>query len=109
ALNKAVFAERADVEPLPAEHEINGFDPLRACIKLMKRHRDQHFREHPEKEFKPISVLITTLAGKAYELVAKESADKAVSPMQAILRIVDLMPDCFDDADGSETWVLKNP
>lgn len=109
ALNEAVFAERADVEPLPTEREINGFDPLRACIKLMKRHRDQFFSNRIEKDFKPISVLITTLAGKAYEIVAQESADKALSPMQAILRIVDLMPACFDKPTDREAWVLKNP
>ncbi len=39
--------------------------PLQRCVQLMKRHRDEMFRENPDS--KPISVIITTLAGRSYQ------------------------------------------
>jgi hypothetical protein len=38
--------------------------PLQRCIQLLKRHRDEMFKNNPDS--KPISVIITTLAGRAY-------------------------------------------
>lgn len=38
--------------------------PLQRCIQLLKRHRDIMYKDDPE--FKPISIIITTLAAHAY-------------------------------------------
>lgn len=38
--------------------------PLQRCVQLLKRHRDQMFHDDPDG--KPISIIITTLAARAY-------------------------------------------
>jgi hypothetical protein len=40
--------------------------PLQMTIQLLKRHRDSTFVEHPLEEYKPISMIITTLAAIVY-------------------------------------------
>ena len=39
--------------------------PLKKCIMILKRHRDVFFKDNPD--FKPSSVLITTLSGLSYK------------------------------------------
>lgn len=39
--------------------------PLQMCVQLLKRHRDIMFKDDPD--VKPISIVITTLAARAYE------------------------------------------
>lgn len=39
--------------------------PLQRVVQLLKRHRDQMFRDDPE--VMPVSIIITTLAGRAYQ------------------------------------------
>lgn len=53
---------RATVEPMP-KWDANGFLVLQKIICLMKRHRDVMFGDDKEK---PISMIITVLAAKAY-------------------------------------------
>ena len=65
--------KRADAEQLPSHEAINAFDPLRATVKLMKRHRDVFRERHGAEAPVPISVVITTLAAKAYKEVAELS------------------------------------
>jgi hypothetical protein len=57
---RVIFNERASVKPVPiyAQKTI-----LQRCIQLMKRHRDNMFGDD---ERKPISIIITTLAARAY-------------------------------------------
>lgn len=38
--------------------------PLQRAVQLLKRHRDQLFRDNPDE--KPISIILTTLAARAY-------------------------------------------
>ncbi|MCY8696398.1 nucleotidyltransferase [Bacillus inaquosorum] len=52
--------EAAEVEDLPINIQKT---PLQRCIQLLKRHRDIMFKDD---ESKPISIIITTLAAKAY-------------------------------------------
>src|SRR5699024_12259427 len=40
---------------------------LQRCIQLFKRHRDTMFYEETMKDCKPISIIITTLAARAYK------------------------------------------
>ena len=41
--------------------------PLQRAIQILKRHRDMRFLEHKCEEYKPISIIITTLAASAYQ------------------------------------------
>jgi len=54
-------AAKVDVEAIPVEVVKT---PLRRAIQLLKRHRDLRYQGDPED--KPISIIITTLAAKAY-------------------------------------------
>lgn len=52
----------ASAEDVPA-YELKT--PLQRSVQLLKRHRDQMFRNDPDG--KPISIIITTLAARAYD------------------------------------------
>jgi cyclic GMP-AMP synthase DncV-like protein len=41
--------------------------PLQQAVQIMKRHRDIRFSGHGHEDFKPISMIITTLAAHLYE------------------------------------------
>ncbi|KQO42501.1 nucleotidyltransferase domain-containing protein [Methylobacterium sp. Leaf85] len=60
---KRKLAERihASVEEIP-DYKVRT--PLQAAVMILKRHRDETFRDRPA--VKPISVIITTLAAHAY-------------------------------------------
>jgi cyclic GMP-AMP synthase DncV-like protein len=110
ALSRELLAKAEGVEPLPSHEDLTGFDPLRAAIKLMKLVRDVCFKDQMNEPNKPISVILTTLAAKAYIKVVQESAGKPTSPLEALVRIVELMPQFFDsDGRNGGHWVLKNP
>lgn len=85
---------RADVEPLPK----NQFPtPLRRAVQFLKRHRDQMFREN--QDVQPISIIITTLAGMAYE------GEETVG--EALANILDNMESLVQERDG-KPWI-PNP
>lgn len=54
--------KRAEVQPLPT-YRLKA--PLQQCVQILKLHRDHMFREDPDRA--PISIIITTLAARAYE------------------------------------------
>ncbi len=58
---KVALFKAADIDKLPT---FMWKTPLQRCIQILKRHRDIMFRD--QSELKPISVIITTLAAKAY-------------------------------------------
>lgn len=58
--NETVLRMEAKVDDLPFYKQKN---PLQRSIQLMKRHRDNMFEDDDSK---PISIIITTLAAKAY-------------------------------------------
>lgn len=100
---------RAGTEPLPDKADLDRFDPLRATIKLLKFHREKFFDGRRDAEFKPISVLLTTLAGKAYAAVAARSVGQPMTPIQAIIAIIDELPRQFDEATSTVRFRLCNP
>lgn len=55
---------RAEVEPAPAAPNIRRKLPLQVVVQLLKRHRDLMFMDDEDA---PISIIITTLAARAYE------------------------------------------
>lgn len=83
----------ADVE------EIEDFEvrtPLQRVIQILKRHRDIRYNGDDDK---PISVIITTLAAKAY--------DNEADLYDTILKIVPGMRDNIEQRDG--VWWIENP
>lgn len=52
------------VEEIPTEDMVT---PLQQSIMILKRHRDIMFNDSKVNEYKPISIIITTLSAKAYE------------------------------------------
>lgn len=57
----AIKAKVANIDDLPT---YKWKTPLQQCVQILKRHRDVMFSEYPAA--KPISIIITTLAGRAY-------------------------------------------
>jgi len=58
----ALQAKAAKVEELPAHR---WKSPLQRCVQLLKRHRDVFFAD--DRDGKPASIIITTLAARAYQ------------------------------------------
>jgi hypothetical protein len=76
---QSIFKSRASIEPVP-KYEQKTI--LQSCIQLLKRHRDNMFEEN--KDSKPISIIITTLASRAYD------GEKSLE--EAIINILNKMP-----------------
>ena len=84
--------EAATQDPLPLYQDYIDQDPLRATIKLLKRHRDEWAIRTKNADHRPISAVITTLATLAYIDVAKNSQSTPIKPLNVILEIVQRMP-----------------
>ncbi|QPL45332.1 nucleotidyltransferase [Halomonas sp. A40-4] len=84
--------DAATQDPLPDYKDYLDQDPLRASIKLLKRHRDEWAIRTNNADHRPISAVITTLATHAYLEVVEESKSKPLRPLDAILEIVRRMP-----------------
>lgn len=76
---RALLLKAATIDDLPY---YKWKTPLQRCIQLLKRHRDQMFKEFPD--VKPISAIITTLAAKAYK-----GESNIASTLQSILLQMD--------------------
>jgi hypothetical protein len=76
--------------------------PLQQAIQLMKRHRDLNYGDN---EYKPISVIITTLAAKAYKDVM--SYGNGGLFYDILLDILDRMPSYINTLNGVP-WI-SNP
>ena len=59
---------RAEIRPLPDQTPIKGY--LRRTVQLVKRHRSIHFEKQPD--LAPISIILTTLAMRAYAKIVSE-------------------------------------
>lgn len=108
ALNKSrAVADSATIAPLPEYEEYQTEDPLRASIKLLKRHRDEWAIRTKNERSRPISAVITTLAAHAWLNVAMQSRQRPFTPLEAILEIVRTMPN-FIRSNGQE-YMVCNP
>lgn len=101
-----VFAE-ASQEPIPNYADYIDGNPLRAAIKLLKRHRDEWAIRTGEVAVRPISAVITTLAAAAYAEIASESRQHPYRPVEAIMQIVSRMPKFIDRIGGD--YFVFNP
>ncbi|AHC84093.1 MULTISPECIES: nucleotidyltransferase [Pseudomonas] len=91
--SRGAVMDSATQEPLPSYQDYDKLDPLRATIKLLKRHRDEWAIETRNENYRPISAVITTLATHAYLKVVKESHHTPLTPIDAILKIVEKIPE----------------
>ncbi len=60
--SRALQAKAARIDDLPA---YRWKSPLQRCVQILKRHRDIEFASDPDG--KPASIIITTLAARAYQ------------------------------------------
>jgi hypothetical protein len=98
---KAIFEKRrqeyiqANVEP-PPDNRVRT--PLQRSVQILKRHRDVYF---DGKDHKPISIIITTLAGHAYQ----NEADL----FEAITNIINGMTDPKNIKAPDGKYYIPNP
>ena len=89
-----LMEKMADIAKIP---EFRVKTPLQAAIQILKHHRNQRFSQEPE--FKPSSIIITTLAAAAYQEEATITG--------ALLTILAGM-DGYIQQRGDEWWI-PNP
>jgi hypothetical protein len=94
---KIALAEsiKANVEDIP-DYKIKT--PLQKSVQILKRHRDVYFRN---KDHKPISIIITTLAGHAYQ----NEADI----FETITNIIKGMTNPTNITDQNGMYCIPNP
>jgi len=94
---RAAYAKRYEmsIEEVP-EYEVKT--PLQRVVQLLKRHRDVYFRDDPTN--RPISIIITTLAAKAYRNQSEL--------YQALIGVVSQMHQYIEKRENGEWWV-ENP
>lgn len=86
-------ATRADVQDIP-DYKVQT--PLQQVIKLLKRHRDKRYNGDDDK---PISIIITTLAARAY--------NNQGDLLDALIAIVPEMRNSIENRGG--VWWVENP
>jgi len=106
-LQKALAAmdSRGAVDPFPKHVGFKGI--LRRIVQLLKRHRDIYF-ETVDESLRPISVILTTLAARAYEFsVGKYVFDSEFDVMLAVVRA---MPYYIEHHTqyGKPQWYIDN-
>ena len=101
--NREIRAKQVDVQPLPDHLPLKGL--LRRCVQLMKRHRSIRFEKKPEKA--PISIILTTLAAKAYEAAAL-SGNTYETEFDLLLDVIARMPQFVErraNGVGFDWWI----
>ena len=101
----AMDSARSLVEPYPEQVGFKGILPR--TVQLSKRHRDIHFLEL-DPNLAPISVIITTLASRAYEYCARNNVYD--SELDLLCDVVRHMPHFIqvDNSGGRRQWFIWN-
>jgi len=107
--NKTLFAS---VEEVPNQLIRT---PLQRAIQILKRHRDIRFSGHANEEFKPISIIITTLAAHLYgnEGDVYSALTNIATKLQIYSTLIERRAPIVEEklilrnADG--TWYIGNP
>jgi hypothetical protein len=101
----AMDSARSLVEPYPEQVGFKGILPR--TVQLSKRHRDIHFLEL-DSSLAPISVIITTLASRAYEYCALNTVYD--SELDLLCDVVRRMPHFIqvDTSSGRRQWFIWN-
>ncbi len=94
---RAAYAKRYEmsIEDVP-EYEVKT--PLQRVVQILKRHRDIYFQTKPG--LRPVSIIITTLAARAY----RNQADL----YDALTSVVEEMPNFIERRENGQWWV-PNP
>ncbi len=103
------FDAAASVEPIP-DAPIGYDDILRRTVQLVKLNRDfRYSRQTPtKKEGMPISVIIVTLLGHAYDSIVTEGNSKYInSPVRVILESIRRMP--YFIRMQNKQYLIANP
>jgi hypothetical protein len=100
---------RKSVEPLPGD-PVRIDDILRRTVQLVKLHRDNaYFHESYErKQGCPISVIIVTLAGLAFENIWLTRRNSFTSPIEVVLAVIEEMPNWIE-RDEAGSYFVPNP
>ncbi len=101
----ALQKDSSSAEPFPIRQSVKGI--LRRTVQLLKRHRDQHFLEIAE-EVPPISVIITTLAMKSYEMCVQRHV--FADELEVLVDTIRLMPLFIERplVDGRQIYAVWN-
>jgi hypothetical protein len=107
-IRKAALEARTVVDPVPKER-IRIDDVLRRMVQLIKLHRDSYYKRQPDarQAGKPISVILVTLAAKAYDEMVTQEAHKYSSAIEVALELVERMPKFIQR--GLESVRVDNP
>lgn len=100
---------KSEVQQLPTYTDMIALDPLRLVIKLAKRHRDVYARANQCVAHQPLSIILTTLIGRAFLTVGAElrRQGRAVSTIESLRLIADRIPSEFEASHPR--WLLRNP
>lgn len=93
-IRKIAMEARTIVDPIP-KGKVHIDDILRRMVQLMKLHRDSYYKGLPQvrRDAKPISVILVTLAAKAYHDIVTREAHQFSSAIEVALELVERMPD----------------
>lgn len=86
--SRGVVLAEATQDPMPDYDEYVDGNPLRAAVKLLKRHRDVWAIRNRREDERPISAIITTLATRSYEEMASRGETASLRPIEIILKLV---------------------
>jgi hypothetical protein len=97
--------DSATTEPFPVRQSVKGI--LRRTVQLLKRHRDHHFL-NTQQEVAPISIVITTLAMKSYEMCVNRHV--FADELQVLVDTIRLMPLFIERplVNGRKTYAVWN-
>ena len=100
---------RKSIEPLPSD-PVGIDDILRRTIQLVKLHRDNFYfyATDKQKEGCPISVIIVTLAGHAFENIWLTRRNSFTSPIEVVLAVIEEMPNWIE-RDNTGKYFVRNP
>ncbi|MBF2760718.1 MAG: nucleotidyltransferase [Ectothiorhodospiraceae bacterium AqS1] len=87
---------RDEVEAPPPSPQTSTKMPLQLAVQILKRHRDLRFGDDKDA---PISIIITTLAAKAYE--------GQNSVFETLLRLIARMPSFIEKDSSGESMVIN--
>ncbi|WGK83216.1 nucleotidyltransferase [Vibrio aestuarianus] len=106
--NNDIYA--GTVEPLPGQGQKTV---LQIVVQLLKRHRDmwKQNKQNVYGDCAPISIIITTLAGLAYEKCSNSNKEYH-NPFDLMLDVLEEMPNFIShqyQSDGTLKYTIRNP
>ncbi len=98
-------AASAEIIPFPKKSMVKGV--LRRTVQLLKRHRDVYFKNR-DASFAPLSIIITTLASRAYEWCVDQ--DRSEDDFDLLVDTIRMMPHFIETGvvHGQKQWYVWN-